>query len=128
MSSWALALQSASVMANPLAGKGKTADDGDEKSASSRATASRHRQLIEAAVVAGEIASAVVADTRSLIDYSKRVIARPYMTVTGTPVGASAPRQIPVCERCGHNIDTPGIAIVRGRMVMHVRCDSRLTA
>jgi hypothetical protein len=82
----------------------------------------RHRQLIETSVVAGEIAAAVIADTRGLIDYSKKVIARPHIVVTAT-ADATAGRRSLVCERCRDTIETPGIAIVRGRRVTHVRCD-----
>jgi hypothetical protein len=71
-------------------------------------------------VVATEITAAVVADSRALTDYARKVIARPHIIVTA---GAPAARQIPVCERCGGNIDTPGIAIMRGREILHVRCD-----
>lgn len=92
------------------------------------ATAPRHRQLIEAAVVASEITAAAVADSRALPDYARQVVGRPHLVVAATPADTPAPRQVPVCERCGSNIDTPGIAIMRGRMVMHVRCDWRASA
>jgi hypothetical protein len=105
-------------MANPLAGKRKKAGEGDDTPATSGATASRHRQLIEAAVVASEIAAAAVADSRAL-DYSRHVVARPHLDGGRY----AAPRHVPVCERCGSNIDTLGIAIIQRRTVRHVRCD-----
>jgi hypothetical protein len=81
----------------------------------------RRRQLIEAAAVAGELTAALIADSRQLIARSTHLIARPHMAIASsadtTPV-----RQPITCEQCGLGIDTPGVAIVRGRNVLHVRC------
>lgn len=84
----------------------------------------RRRQLIEAAAVAGEMTAALIADSRHLIARSNDLIARPHMVVSTSSDTARPARQAIVCERCGLGIATPGVAIVRGRNVMHVRCDA----
>ena len=85
--------------------------------------ARRRRQLIEAAVAASEITATVIGDSRGLIDYAKKVIARPHIIVTA--LSESPPRREPiVCEHCRGTIKTPGIAIMRGRTIIHVRCDA----
>jgi len=82
------------------------------------------RQLVEAAAVAGEIAAALIADSRHLIARSNDVITRPHIIVE-SPSDAAPPIRLPiVCERCGVGIATPGVAIVRGRNVRHVGCDA----
>jgi hypothetical protein len=86
-----------------------------------RTASRRRRHLIEAAAVAGEVTAALIADSRQLIARSNELIARPHMAITSaasTPVA----RQRITCEQCGLGIDTPGVAIVRGRNVLHVRC------
>jgi hypothetical protein len=84
-------------------------------------TASRRRQLMQAAAVTGELTAALIADSRALITRSHDLIARPHLTIQGvdTPLAARPPI---LCEQCGLGIDTPGVAIVRGRNVLHVRC------
>lgn len=82
----------------------------------------RRRQLIESAAVVGELTAALIADSRHLIARSNDLIARPHMVVKISPDTAPPARQTIVCERCGLGIDTPGVAIMRGRNVMHVRC------
>lgn len=82
----------------------------------------RRRQLIEAAVVSGEMTAALIADSRDLIARSHDLIARPHMAVNISADPAPPARQTIVCEQCGLGIDTPGVAIMRGRNVMHVRC------
>jgi hypothetical protein len=84
----------------------------------------RRRQLVEAAAVAGEITAALIADSRHLIGRSNDLIARPHMIVKSSVDAAPPTRQAIVCERCGLGITTPGVAIVRGCNVMHVRCDA----
>jgi hypothetical protein len=81
----------------------------------------RRRQLIEAAAVAGEVTAALIADSRQLIARSNELIARPHVAM---PISADTvpARPTMLCEQCGHGIDTPGVAIVRGRNVLHVRC------
>jgi hypothetical protein len=81
----------------------------------------RRRQLIEAAAVAGELTATLIADSRQLIARSNDLIARPHMVITSTADTTPA-RQPMLCEQCGLGIDTPGVAIVRGRNVLHVRC------
>jgi hypothetical protein len=82
----------------------------------------RRRQLIESAAVVGELTAALIADSRHLIARSNDLIARPHMIVTTVPNTAPRTRPAVVCERCGLGIETPGVAIVRGRNVMHVGC------
>jgi hypothetical protein len=81
----------------------------------------RRRQLIEAAAVAGELTAALIADSRQLIARSNDLIARPHMAITSS-ADTLPLRQRILCEQCGLGIDTPGVAIVRGRNVLHVRC------
>ena len=50
----------------------------------------------------GELAATMIGESTGLMAYSKQVI---------------------VCGRSSRVIDRPGVAIMRGRMVMHVRCD-----
>jgi hypothetical protein len=80
----------------------------------------RRRRLMQAAAVTGELTAALIADSRALITRSTDLIARPHLTLQV----ADAPPAVRliVCEQCGLGIDTPGVAIVRGRNVMHVRC------
>jgi hypothetical protein len=85
--------------------------------------ARRHREVIEATVVAGEIATAMITQSRDLIDYAKKVIARPHIVVTAYSEQPAVERAAIMCERCGEVIQTPGIGIMRGRTVLHVRCD-----
>jgi hypothetical protein len=84
-------------------------------------TASRRRRLMQAAAVTGELTAALIADSQALISRSNDLIARPHMTIRGAD-GPPAARPRIVCEECGLSIDTPGVAIVRGRNVTHVRC------
>jgi hypothetical protein len=108
---------------------GKNEAERDDTPSPSGATGSRHRRLIEAAVVAGEISATLVAESRAIADYSRRVLARPHIVVTATPADApAAGPKILVCDSCGGNIATPGIAIMRGRMVFHPHCDARVAA
>ena len=85
----------------------------------------RRRQLIESAGVVGELTAALIADSRDRIARAKDLIARPHMVVTTSRDTTPRAPQAIVCERCGLGIDTPGVAIVRGRNVIHVRCASR---
>ena len=85
----------------------------------------RRRHLIEAAAVAGELTASLIADSRQLIARSNDLIARPHMTITSSTETLPA-RQPILCEQCGLGIDTPGVAIVRGRNVLHVRCADSL--
>lgn len=86
----------------------------------------RRRQLIESAALVGELTAVLIADSRQLIERSSNVIARPHMVVKTSADTARAVRQTIVCERCGLGIETPGVAIMRGRNVMHVRCDAHI--
>jgi hypothetical protein len=86
----------------------------------------RRRQLIETAVVASEITATVIGDSRGLIDYARKVVARPHIIVTALSE-SPPPREPIICERCRRLIHTPGIAIIRGRTITHVRCDSPVT-
>ncbi len=86
----------------------------------------RRRQLVESAALVGELTAVLIADSRQLIARSSHVIARPHMVVKTSADTAPAARQTIVCERCGLSIDTPGVAIMRGRNVMHVRCDAHI--
>ena len=86
----------------------------------------RRRQLIESAALVGELTAVLIADSRQLIARSHNVIARPHLVVKTSANPAPAARQTIVCERCGLGIDTPGVAIMRGRNVMHVRCDAHI--
>ena len=86
----------------------------------------RRRQLIQSAALAGELTAVLIADSRQLIARSNDVIARPHMVVKTSADAAPAVRRTIVCERCGLGIDTPGVAIMRGRNVMHVRCDAHI--
>jgi hypothetical protein len=86
----------------------------------------RRRQLVESAALVGELTTVLIADSRQLIARSNNVIARPHMVVKTSADTAPAARQTIVCERCGLGIDTPGVAIMRGRNVMHVRCDAHI--
>lgn len=86
----------------------------------------RRRQLIESAALVGELTAVLIADSRQLIVRSNTLIARPHMVVKTSADTAPAARQTIVCERCGLGIDTPGVAIMRGRNVMHVRCDAHI--
>jgi hypothetical protein len=82
----------------------------------------------ERGAVAGELAATMIGESRGLMAYSKQAIGRPHMAVTASPHATPASRQPIVCDRCSRVIDTPGVAIMRGRMVMHVRCDLRASA
>jgi hypothetical protein len=82
----------------------------------------------ERGAVAGELAATMIGESRGLMAYSKQAIGRPHMAVTASPHATPASRQPIVCDRCSRVIDTPGVAIMRGRMVMHVRCDLRPSA
>jgi hypothetical protein len=73
-------------------------------------------------VATGEMTAALIADSRDLIARSHDLIARPHMVVHSSADTAPPARPVIVCERCGLGIDTPGVAIMRGRNVMHVRC------
>jgi hypothetical protein len=84
----------------------------------------RRRQIIEAAAVASEMTAALIADSRHLIARSNDLVARPHMIVRTSSDAAPPARQAIVCERCGLGITTPGVAIMRGRNVVHVRCDA----
>ena len=86
----------------------------------------RRRQLIESAALVGELTAVLITDSRQLIARSSNVIARPHKVVKTSADTAPAARQTIVCERCGLGIDTPGVAIMRGRNVMHVRCDAHI--
>jgi hypothetical protein len=86
----------------------------------------RRRQLVETAVVASEITATVIGDSRGLIDYAKKVIARPHIIVTALSE-SPPPREPIVCEQCRRLIPTPGIAIMRGRTVTHVHCERPAT-
>jgi hypothetical protein len=86
------------------------------------AAARTRRHLIEGAVVAGEIAATMIGQSKDLVAYSKRVIAGPHIVVTAS--SEALPSRPPLlCGRCTKVIDSPGIAIMRGRMATHVRCD-----
>ena len=55
-------------------------------------------------------------------------IGEPHVIVTASSQAMPAGSRAIVCDRCHHVIDTPGVAIMRGRMVMHMRCDLRASA
>ena len=103
------------------------AEQGADNPSGPALTARRRRQPIEAAVAAPEITTAVVAQSRAATDYARTVIARPHILVAATAADTTGQPRIVVCEGCRRNIDTPGIAIVRGRTIMHVRCDWQAT-
>ena len=83
----------------------------------------RRRHLIQSAAVVRELTATLIADSRDLIARSNDLIAEPYMVVTSASGAAPAARQTFVCERCGRGIETPGVAIVSGRNLTHVRCE-----
>jgi 2,4-dienoyl-CoA reductase-like NADH-dependent reductase (Old Yellow Enzyme family) len=103
----------------------KEADKGtsDSKGSAPSPKPRRHREVIEATVVATEIATAMISQSRDLIDYARKVIARPHIVVTAYSEEPAVERPPIMCERCGDVIETPGIGIMRGRTVLHVRCD-----
>ena len=79
----------------------------------------RRRQRIDAAAVTGEL----IASSRDVIARATQLVDRPHMVLKTLSDSGTPARQLVLCERCGLGIETPGVAIVRGRTVMHVRCD-----
>lgn len=92
------------------------------------AAARTRRHLLEGSAVAGAAAPRVIGESKGRKTYSAQVIGRPHMVVTAFAHASPGSRQPIVCDRCNRLIDTPGVAIMRGRMVMHVRCDLRASA
>jgi len=81
--------------------------------------ASRH--AIAASRSACDTSQALITASRSLIASATALTSRD----TAPPPPRWRPAAL--CAECRRAIDSPGVMIVRGRMVVHVACDTRQT-